>query len=140
MPEVKPKGVNSIQKGHYVVVDGAVCVVLDLQSSKAGKHGHAKVRMEVVGILDGKKRNIVMPSAGTIDTPVVDKRNAQVLSISGETVSVMDSENYETFEMKIPEEYKEQIKEGTLVLYWDVMGDRVIKGIKGNVESGEQSW
>jgi translation elongation factor P/translation initiation factor 5A len=42
----------------------------------------------------------------------------------------MDMETYETFDMDIPDEFKDEIKEGVEVLYWALMDVKVIKQIK----------
>ncbi|HOI18726.1 MAG TPA: translation initiation factor IF-5A [Candidatus Woesearchaeota archaeon] len=131
MAEVKPVGVGTIKKGSYVLMDGEACKIVDLQVSKPGKHGHAKVRMTAVGLLDDKKRVCVMPAHDNIDVPIIEKRNAQILSVSQNTANVMDSETFEIMDMEIPDELKDSCKEGTIVLYWDVMGKKVMKQIKG---------
>ncbi len=123
--------VGSLQKGNYVVVDGAACRVVDTQVSRPGKHGHAKVRLTAVGVIDEKKRVVVMPGHDNINAPVIEKKTAQVLSIQGETANVMDSENYETFDLKIPGELKGEVVEGCSVLYWVVLEDKVMKQVKG---------
>lgn len=130
MAEVKMKSVGSLQKGNYVVIDGAACTVVDVKISRPGKHGHAKVNLMAVGMLDGKKRNIVMPGHDNIEVPVIEKRNAQVLSVHGDACNVMDTETYETFDLKIPEELAGQVAEGQVVLYWVVLNDRVLKQVK----------
>jgi translation initiation factor 5A len=131
MAGTKLVSVGSLKKGNYIVLEGAACVVKDLQVSRPGKHGHAKVRVEAVGITDGKKRQTVMPGHDNVETPIIDKLNAQILSISGDKANVMDMENYETFDLDIPDELKGNIKEGDTILYWDILGDKVIKQIKG---------
>jgi len=123
--------VGTIKKGNYVVVDGVACTVVDSQTSKTGKHGHAKVRLSAVGILDGKKRDAVMPGHDNIEVPIIDKRNAQVLSIQGGKANVMDSESYETFEIDIPDEFKDSVVEGVVVNYWEIMGVKSIKQVRG---------
>ncbi|HLC85538.1 MAG TPA: translation initiation factor IF-5A [Candidatus Nanoarchaeia archaeon] len=128
--ETKSVGVGELSKGSYVLIDGAPCKVTDLQVSKSGKHGHAKARITAVGVLDEKKRIIVAPSHDHIDVPIVDKRNASVLSVTGNSANVMDSETFETFDMAIPEELQGQITEGIQIVYWTVMGDKVMKQIK----------
>jgi len=130
MAGTKLVSVGSLKEGNYVVIDGAACVVKDTQVSRPGKHGHAKVRMEAVGLTDGKKRQVVMPGHDNIDTPIIDKLNAQVLSISGNVANVMDMENYETMDIPIPEELKDKLQDGMVVLYWDILGEKVIKQIK----------
>lgn len=126
----KLASVGSLQKGSYVVLDGAACKVVDTQTSRPGKHGHAKVRISAVGLIDGKKRETVMPGHDNIQVPIIEKRTAQVLSVSGDTANVMDAETYETFDLKIPDELKGQVKEGGAVLYWLILTEKVMKQVK----------
>lgn len=130
MGETVPKSVSTLQKGNYVVIDGVASIVTDTQTSRPGKHGHAKVRLVAVGMIDGKKREIVMPGHDNIDVPIIEKKTAQVLSINGDYANVMDTESFETFDLKIPEELKDTCKEGTNILYWVILNDRVMKQVK----------
>ena len=131
MGETKQASVGSLQKGSYIVIEGAACRVTGTQTSRPGKHGHAKVRLEAVGIIDGKKRIIVMPGHDNITVPIVEKKTAQVLSIQNNTANVMDSATYETFDLKIPDDLKGQVVEGANVLYWEILEQKVMKQVKG---------
>lgn len=126
----KIQSVGSLQKGSYVILEGAACKVADMQISRPGKHGHAKVRLTAVGLVDGKKRIVVMPGHDNVDVPIVEKKSAQVLSIQGDTANVMDSESYETFDLNIPEELKGEVVEGVNVMYWIILDDKVMKQVK----------
>jgi translation initiation factor 5A len=126
----KIQSVGSLQKGSYIVLEGAACRVVDMQVSRPGKHGHAKVRLTGVGLVDEKKRIVVMPGHDNVEVPIIEKKSAQVLSVQGDTANVMDSETYETFDLKIPEELKDQVAEGSNVLYWVILNDKVMKQIK----------
>lgn len=131
MYEKKLVDVGGLKKGDTIIIDDAPCKVTDLSVSRPGKHGHAKVNMMAVGILDGKKRNLVLPGHDKVEAPIIEKKNAQILSIlPGNKANVMDSATYETFEMDIPEELQAELKEGAEVLYWEIMGTRVMKQIK----------
>ena len=44
--------------------------------------------------------------------------------------NVMDSESFETFDIKIPEELKAEVVEGCNVLYWIILQDKVIKQVR----------
>ena len=123
---------NNVQKGSFVILEGAACRVVDVEISKPGKHGHSKVRISAVGLVDDKKRVVVMPGHDNIEVPIIEKRNAQILSVHGDTTNVMDSETYETFDLKIPEEFKGQVVEGASVLYWVIMNEKVVKQVKGS--------
>lgn len=128
--DIKQTTVGSLKKGSYVVFDGIACVVKNIQTSKTGKHGHAKCRVEAVGLLTEDKKIKVMPAHDKIDVPIVEKKNAQLLSIQGDMANVMDMETYETFDIKIPEELKGQVVEGSQIVYWIVLGQKVIKQVK----------
>ena len=132
MGDVVPKSVGTLQKGNYVVLNGVACIVSDTQTSRPGKHGHAKVRIVAVGMIDGKKREEVMPGHDMVDVPIIEKRTAQVLSIVNGMANVMDSETFETFDLKIPEELKDTCMEGSNILYWTILNDRVMKQIKAD--------
>lgn len=131
MADTRTIAANNVQKGSSIILEGAACKVVDVEISKPGKHGHSKVRISAVGMVDDKKRIVVMPGHDNVEVPIIEKRSAQVLSVHGEMANVMDSETYETFDLKIPDELKGQVAEGTSVLYWVIMSDRVIKQVKG---------
>lgn len=129
--DIKVIGVNEVRKGDTILTeDNAICKVTEVTFSAPGKHGHAKARIEAVGLLDDKKRVFVLPSENKLRVPIIDKRDAQVVSIAGDKVQLMDAETYDIFETDIPEEFKERIKEGVQVVYSDLMGKKVIKNIK----------
>jgi len=131
MGGTKQASVGDMQKGSYIVLEGAACRVTNTQTSKPGKHGHAKVRLEAVGIIDNKKRVVVMPGHDNVDVPIIEKKTAQVLSINGNIANVMDATTYETFDLEIPEDLKGQVVEGANVLYWEILDQRVMKQVKG---------
>jgi len=130
MYEKKLASIGSLKKGDTLIIDGAPCKITSMQTSRPGKHGHAKVNLMAVGLIDEKKRNLVMPGHDKVEVPIVEKKNAQVLSVSGNTANVMDSETYETFDMEIPEDLRDQVTEGCQVLYWTLMGQKIIKQVK----------
>ena len=42
----------------------------------------------------------------------------------------MDIESFETFELKIPEEFKDKIAEGANVNYWTILDEKVMMQAK----------
>ncbi len=129
MGDVTLKSVGGMKKGDYIILEGAACIVQSTQTSRPGKHGHAKVRMQAVGMIDGKKRDVVMPGHDEVQVPIIGKKNAQVLSLSESTANVMDMESYETFDLVIPEELQGKLSEGDILLYWEILADRVMKQV-----------
>ncbi len=130
MTEIKQVQVTSLKTGRYVVIDGVACKVLKIDTSKTGKHGHAKCRIEAAGIIRGEKKVVVLPGHDKIDSPVIEKKTAQVLSVHEEYANVMDEESFETFDLKIPDELKGKIEDGVKVIYWVVLDEKAMKEIK----------
>jgi translation initiation factor 5A len=113
---------RNLKEGGYVMVEGEPCRILSLVKSKPGKHGEAKARIEVVGIFDGKRHSIVKPVTGTIQVPMILKKKAEVVSLQGETVQLMDLETYEMFDLTVPAGKK--LAEGEEITYIEVDGRR----------------
>jgi translation initiation factor 5A len=126
----KLTSVGSLKQGNYVIIDGLACIVKNVQTSRPGKHGHAKCRVEAVGITNDQKKIIVAPAHDKIDVPIILKKTAQVLSVNGEISNVMDVESYETFDLKTPEELKDKVTEGVQVVYWIILNEKVMKQLK----------
>ena len=118
--------VRELKVNRYVLVDDEPCKISSISTSKPGKHGEAKARIEAIGIFDGQKRSIVHPVKHKVQVPMIDKRKGQVLSLMGEEVQIMDLDTYETFNLPMPEEYKDQIEAGQEILYLEAMGRRMI--------------
>jgi len=130
MEETKTTEIKKCKPGSFIIIDDAPCKVVDLKISKPGKHGDAKARLEGIGIFDGQKRVIVKPASAKVKIPVIEKRAAQVLSISGDHAQVMDMEDYSTFDVLIPEEFKGKIEEGREVLVWRFGKNVMIKELR----------
>jgi translation initiation factor 5A len=125
-----PVSIKDLKPGNYVMVDGEPCKVVDIVKSKPGKHGATKARIDTMGIFDGKRRFILKPTASTVNTPIIDKKRAQVISVTGEVAQLMDMEDYTTFEASIPEEFKGRIEPGREIVYWKLAGKVLIKELR----------
>lgn len=119
---------TGVKVGNVINVDGQPCTVRSIDISKSGKHGASKCRIEAIGILDDKKRVIAVPGHERFEVPMIEKRKAQILTV-GEKVSVMDLESFETLEVQISEEMKQELKEGDTVEYWNIEGRKIIKRV-----------
>ncbi len=116
--------IRELKVNRYIVVDEEPCRILSIQTSKPGKHGEAKARLEVVGLFDEQKRSIVHPVTHKVRVPMIDKRRAQVLSMHGNTAQLMDLATYETFDLSIPAELQGKLESGQEILYIEALGRR----------------
>ena len=121
--------VTELRAGSYVIVDDSPCVVKKIDISRTGKHGHAKARIEAVGLIDEKKKIVVKTGHDKMGVPIVNKRRGQVLNITNNRANIMDIESYETIDVLVPEEIKEEVSDGKQVEYWDVEGSKIIKRV-----------
>ncbi|MBU2634257.1 MAG: translation initiation factor IF-5A [Nanoarchaeota archaeon] len=128
--DTKQSTAGSLKSGSSVILDNIACTVRSVQVSRPGKHGHAKCRIEAVGMIEGQKKIVVIPAHDKVDVPIITKKSAQVLSINDNIANVMDSESYETFDLKIPDELKDQVQENSEIIYWIILSDKVLKSLK----------
>lgn len=124
----RPAEAGSLKVGAFVVIDDEPCKIVQLDKSKPGKHGSAKVRIVGIGIFDGVKRTLVAPADARVEVPVVRKFTAQVIAMLPNSVQLMSLEDYSTFEVSIPEEeeLKGKLEPGVEVEVWEIMGRKKI--------------
>ncbi len=131
---VRVDELGKLKVGSYVIIDGEPCRVLSSEKSKPGKHGAAKVRLTAVGVFDGNKRQLLGSVSTRVEVPIIEKFEAQVVSVSGETVQLMDlaSGDYAVFEIKMPKEPElvDKITEGVNVEVWRVLDKNTIMRVK----------
>ncbi len=116
--------VRELKPNRFVMIGDEPCRIISVTISKPGKHGEAKARIEAFGLFDGQKRSFVHPVTHKVRVPMIDRRKAQVLTMAGKEVQLMDLENYETFELPIPEDFEGRLEPGTEVHYLVAMGRR----------------
>jgi len=118
--------VRTLKEGRYIVIDDEPCKILSISTSKPGKHGEAKARIEAVGLFDEAKKSVVYPVKHKVLVPLIDKRQAQIVSITGAEVQLMDLETYEMFLLPIPDEMKDTLKPGSDIQYLVAMSRKKI--------------
>ena len=116
--------IRELKVNRYILVEEEPCRILSIQTSKPGKHGESKARLEVMGLFDGQKRSIVHPVTHKVRVPIIDKRKAQVLSVRGTTAQLMDMQTYETFELPVTDDMTADAQPGAELLYMEAMGRR----------------
>ena len=118
--------VRELREGRYVNIDDEPCKILSITMSKPGKHGEAKARLDVVGMFDGQKRSIVHPVTHKVKVPIIDKRSAQIVAITGNEILLMDLETYEQFALPNDPEFEGQLEPGKEILYMIAMEKKKI--------------
>ena len=129
----KPVDVGDLKIGHYIVIDGEPCKIVEYEKSKPGKHGAAKARIVAISVTTGSKKTAINPVDARVEVPIIEKRTGQVLAFVGNNVQIMDMESYQTFETPIPEDedIKAKLAAGVEVEYWQMLGKNKIMRTKG---------
>ena len=76
---------SALRKNGHVVIKNRPCKIVEMSTSKTGKHGHAKVHMVAIDIFTGKKLEDLSPSTHNMDVPNVSRREYQLVS-GGRTI------------------------------------------------------
>lgn len=121
---------KDLKEGKYVLIDDIPCRIMEIESSKSGKHGGAKMRITGIGVFDGQKKTLLTPGDADVEVPIIDRKNAQIMSVSGNTIQVMDSQTYEMYDIEVPADLVSQAAAGKEVEIIQAMGRRKIERLK----------
>ena len=68
------------------------------------------------------KHSLVSPVSANVDVPLINKKNGQIISLSGQTLQIMDLESFEVFETSaVEDDIRDKITQGGEVEYWKVL-------------------
>ena len=114
--------VRELQEGNYVMIEDVPSKITAYSTSKPGKHGSAKARVEGTGVFDSQKRNFTQPVDAKVWVPIVERKQGQVVSTADGEMQVMDLETYDTITMRIPG--SEEISADEEIEYLEYEGQR----------------
>ena len=121
---------KELKDGKYILIDDIPCRVVGIDTSKPGKHGAAKMRVTAIGVFDGQKKQWLGPSDQDVEVPIIDRGNAQIVSMNGNVAQLMDTTTFETFELTVPEEMLASAEAGKECELLSAMGKRAIVRIR----------
>ncbi len=123
---------GDLKVGSYVIIDGEPSQVVDVEHSKPGKHGSAKIRASGISLFDGKKKSFLGQADTNVQVPIVDKRSGQIVSVTPNGIQMMDLETFETLDLPMPvdDDVASKIANGKEVEYWIIMGRYKINRVK----------
>ena len=135
-----PKQCSALRKNEFVLIKGRPCKIVEMSTSKTGKHGHAKVHMVGLDVFTNKKYEDICPSTHNMDVPFVKRKDYELMSIEDDGfLSMFDNDNSTLKEdLKMPEgELGQQIRDafekdegGILCTVITAMGEEAILAMK----------
>ena len=85
---------GSLRKGMHCIINDHPVKILSIDTSKNGKHGHAKAHITGEDIFTGKKVEECCPTSHNMESPVVTRQDYILIDIDGDylTLQEMDGE------------------------------------------------
>ena len=90
---------NEIRPGNVIEHKGSLWAAVKTQHVKPGKGG-AFAQVELKNLIDGSKLNERFRSAETVEKVRLEQKENQFLYAQGDTLTFMDTENYEQIELQ----------------------------------------
>ncbi|KAF8172817.1 eukaryotic translation initiation factor 5A-2 [Mycena galopus ATCC 62051] len=138
-----PMQCSALRKNGHVVIKGRPCKIVDMSTSKTGKHGHAKVHLVAIDIFTGKKMEDISPSTHNMDVPNVVRNEYQLVNIDEDFLNLMNQDGVPKDDVKVPEgDIGKQIKDDfdagkeLLVTIVSAMGEEQAISVKEAPKAG----
>jgi translation initiation factor 5A len=101
---VQPTKCSSLRKNGFVILgEGHACKIVDMTTSKTGKHGGAKVHLTGIDIFSDKKYEQIAGSTDNMDVPVINRADFQLIDIDdNDNVTLLDSAGETRSDLRLP--------------------------------------
>uniref|UniRef100_A0A7S1GB90 Eukaryotic translation initiation factor 5A n=1 Tax=Bicosoecida sp. CB-2014 TaxID=1486930 RepID=A0A7S1GB90_9STRA len=119
-----PIRAGEVKKGGHVCIKGKPCKVIEITTSKTGKHGHAKANITALDIFTGNKLVDICPTSHNMEAPFVTRTEYMLTDVGEEGyLSLMDDEGNMKEDLKMPE---------------GQLGEDIMKAFKAAEEDGSE--
>jgi len=116
-----PMQASAFRKGTNIILKEKPCKVVEMSTSKTGKHGHAKVNFTGIDIFTGKKYKEIQGSTHPMLTFQSEKSEWGVMDLAEDgSMSLIDEKGNTRNDLSLPTD------------------EEVAKGVRDAIEAGEK--
>ncbi|KAF2127589.1 translation initiation factor eIF-5A [Dothidotthia symphoricarpi CBS 119687] len=99
-----PMQCSALRKNGFVVIKNRPCKIVEMTTSKTGKHGHAKVHLVAIDIFTSKKLEELCPSTHNMNVPNVRRQEYLLVDIQDDGfLSLMSDDGTTKDDVKLPD-------------------------------------
>ncbi|ESO84337.1 hypothetical protein LOTGIDRAFT_132342 [Lottia gigantea] len=133
-----PKQCSALRKNEHCLIKGRPVKIVEMTTSKTGKHGHAKVHLTGIDIFNGKKYEDICPSTHNMNVPNIKKAEYQLVDIGRDNfLSLLSDHGIIRSDLRLPEgEMGQNMKkmfeadDSIAVTVIEAMGEEVVNSLK----------
>merc|ERR1719476_634081 len=104
-----PTGAHDLKKGSMAILKGHPCKIVEVKTSKTGKHGHAKCNITGICQITGKKYQEVKPGHFNMMEVHIDKDD-RIFSYIDEDDAICFDDNMEEVRVATTEEQRAKLE------------------------------
>lgn len=112
-----PMQAGSLRKGGHMIIKDKPCKIMDISTSKTGKHGHAKANITGVDIFTGKKYEDSCPTSHNVEVPNITRVEYQLLNVADDGQISLLTDSGETKEdLDLPKDHEGKDEEVAVII------------------------
>lgn len=118
--------VRKLSRGSYIVYKNEPCRVVDMRFMTIGVQSLRKAKLVIEGLLSDVRYNVTLSPEDEIETFDSQLYEADVLTISGDQVQIMDKQSFEVTDAIIKKTLLHKLTSSSKIHYMKFRGKNII--------------